>query len=72
MSKPKCATCKDDPRGVLGLNMYSPCPDCNDLPLNGFEKDRAVYDLIPFLEAEVRVRELRSLRADDRNKEGRI
>jgi len=46
MSKqPKCTYCNDDPRGVLGLNSYSPCPHCNDLPMSGPQKDRAVYDL---------------------------
>lgn len=65
----KCNTCKDDPRGVLGLNSYRPCPDCNDLPLNGFEKDRAVYDLRPVLEDVSRVREQRVRRADDVRKE---
>lgn len=45
----KCDTCKDDPRGVLGLNSYSPCPDCNDLPMTGPQKDRAAYDLARIL-----------------------
>jgi len=44
-NQPKCKHCKDDPRGVLGLNSYSPCPDCNDIPMSGAQKDRAVYDL---------------------------
>jgi len=50
MSKPKCKTCNDDPRGVLGLNQYGACPTCNDLPMSGPQKDRAVYDLIRVLE----------------------
>jgi len=50
MNKPKCKTCNDDPRGVLGLNTYSPCPDCNDLPMSSAQKDRAVYDLVRVLE----------------------
>ena len=46
MSKqPKCKHCNDDPRGVLGLNQYTACPSCNELPLSGPQKDRAVYDL---------------------------
>lgn len=47
----KCDTCKDDPRGVLGLNSYSACPECNILPMTGAEKDRATYDLVRVLEA---------------------
>lgn len=49
----KCSTCKDDPKGVLGLNSYRPCPDCGDVPMTGFEKDRAVYDLRRVLEQPV-------------------
>lgn len=49
----KCKSCKGDPRGVLGFDSYSPCPDCNDLPLSGSQKDRAVYDLARVLEALV-------------------
>jgi hypothetical protein len=41
----KCHTCKDDPKGVLGLNQYRPCPDCNDLPMSSAQKDRAAYEL---------------------------
>ena len=46
----KCTTCKDDPKGVLGLNAYGPCPDCNDLPLSAAAKDRAAYDLARVLD----------------------
>ena len=46
----KCDTCKDDPRGVLGFNSYGPCPDCNDLPMSGPQKDRAAYDLARILD----------------------
>jgi len=70
MKKTKCNTCNDDPRGVLGLNSYRPCPDCSGAPMTGFEKDRAVYDLRPALEAVVRDREKRARRADDVRKEG--
>ena len=68
----KCNTCKDDPRGVLGLNSYRPCPDCGDVKMNGFEKDRAVYDLRPVLETVVRDRQKRAQRADDDRKENRL
>lgn len=72
MKNYKCMTCKDDPKGVLGLNSYRACPDCNDLPMTGFEKDRAVYDLRPVLEAVVRDREQRARRADDERKESQL
>ena len=51
MSKPKCQTCNDNPQGVLGLNSWSPCPACNDLPMSSATKDRAVYDLARILSA---------------------
>ena len=44
-TKPNCTYCKDDPRGVLGMNFYSICPHCNDVPMSGAQKDRAAYDL---------------------------
>jgi hypothetical protein len=47
---PNCDECHGDPKGVLGLNAYTPCKTCNDLPLNGGEKDRATYDLVRELE----------------------
>ena len=69
----KCNTCKDDPKGVLGLNSYRPCPDCGgDVPMTGFEKDRAVYDLRPVLEAVVQDREKRARQADDARKERQL
>jgi hypothetical protein len=49
MNQPKCKHCQDDPRGVLGLNSYSACPHCNELPMSGATKDRAVYDLAKVL-----------------------
>lgn len=65
----KCNTCKGDPRGVLLLNQYRPCPDCSGARMTGFAKDRAVYDLTPHLEEVAHVREQRDRRADDRRKE---
>jgi hypothetical protein len=49
---PNCEECGGDPKGVLGFNAYTPCKTCNDLPLNGGEKDRATYDLRRELEKE--------------------
>ena len=47
---PNCPECRGDPRGVLIFNDYSPCKRCNDLPMSGFEKDRAVHELARELE----------------------
>lgn len=66
MSNPKCKTCNDDPRGVLGLNSYSPCPSCNDLPMSSAQKDRAVYDLARILTAPF----VKEQRPDDERKRG--
>lgn len=52
----KCSTCKGDPRGVMGLNQWALCPDCNDIPMNGAQKDRATYDLNNVLEEAFRGR----------------
>lgn len=46
-----CPECHGDPRGFLGLTGYTPCKSCNELPMSGFEKDRATYDLANVLEA---------------------
>lgn len=47
---PNCDECGGDPKGVLGLNAYTPCKTCNPLPMSGGEKDRAAYDLRRALE----------------------
>lgn len=47
---PNCEECHGDPKGVLGLHFYTPCTTCNDLPMTGFEKDRATHDLVRELE----------------------
>jgi len=62
---PNCPECHGDPRGVLGLNDYSPCKKCNDLPMSGFEKDRATHKLAEELE---RVASRPRTAPDDENK----